>query len=131
MKYSILVKGTGVCYVHQSGHTKEKAEQIAELLNNAFAEDNEARAFVMTDEEAQKAIKSDTTYFAVLEDGCVAFIEITPEMWESIDKFFAGDEEAYFAKVVCEKYNISYNNCQWSLVCESCITCYGKKPQIL
>lgn len=72
----------------------------------------------------------DTTYFAVLEDGCVILIEITPEMQETIENSYEGDEEAYFAEVICEEYDISYNNCQWSLTCESCISCYGKKPEI-
>lgn len=72
----------------------------------------------------------DTTYFAVLEDGYVIFIEITPEMQRTIDTEYEGDEEAYFGEVVCEEYNISYNNCQWGITSESCIACYGKKPNI-
>lgn len=73
---------------------------------------------------------SDTQYYAVLEDGHVAFIEITPEMQRTIDTEYKGDEEDYFAAVVCEKHNISFNNCQWGITSESCIACYGKKPNI-
>ena len=72
----------------------------------------------------------DTTYYAVLEDGHVIFIEITPEMQRTIDTEYKGDEEDYFATVVCEAHNISYNNCQWGITSESCITCHGKKPNI-
>lgn len=72
----------------------------------------------------------DTTYFVVLEDGCVVFIEITHEMRETIDKSYDGDEESYFTEVICEDYDISYNNCQWSITSESCIACYGKNPKM-
>ena len=71
----------------------------------------------------------DTEYFAVLEDGCVVLIEITDEMRNEIESQYCGDEEDYFVAVICEKYNINCNNCQWSLTCESMITCYGKKPK--
>lgn len=69
-------------------------------------------------------------YFAVLENGYVIFIEITPEMRTAIDNSYDGDEEAYFAEVVCEEYGISYNNCQWAITRESCISCYGTVPDI-
>lgn len=72
----------------------------------------------------------ETSYFVVLEDGNVAFIEITQEMRETIDNSYDGDEESYFAEVICEEYDISYNNCEWSITCESCIACYGKVLQI-
>lgn len=70
----------------------------------------------------------DTPYFVVFEDGCVVFIEITQEMRETINKSYDGDEEEYFTDVVCREYNIC--NCQWILTTESCITCYGKAPNI-
>ena len=56
MSYSILVKGTDVKYIHQSGHTKEKADYIANLLNNACT-DADVRAIVLTDEEAEIEMK--------------------------------------------------------------------------
>ncbi len=134
MKYSILVRGTDVKYIHQSGHTKEHAEYIANLLNNACDKtENDVQAIVMTDEEAQAAMKEpepDTSYFVVLEDGCVVFIEITPEMRNEIDTKYDGDEEDYFYEVVCEEHNISVNNCEWSLTCQSCVSCYGKPIRI-
>ncbi len=62
MKYSILVRGTDVKYIHQRGHTKENAERIADILNNAYVkmneDDDEVQAIVMTDEEAQVAMKN-------------------------------------------------------------------------
>ena len=132
MKYSILVKGTDVKYIHQSGHTKEKADHIASVLNNANTEDSDVKAIVMTDEEAQAAMKeeNDTSYFVVLENGCVVFVEITPEMQQEIDSTYEGEIEDYFAAVICEEYNISINNCEWSITCESCVTCYGKPIKI-
>lgn len=72
----------------------------------------------------------DTSYYVVLEDGNVVFIEITPEMRDSINRHYNGDEEAYFMDIVCEEHDITYNNCQWSITCESCIACYGKIPKI-
>lgn len=71
-----------------------------------------------------------TTYYVVLEDGCVVFIEITPEMRETIDNSYDGDEGECFAEVVCEEHEISYNNCQWSITREPRITCHGKIPNI-
>ncbi len=135
MKYSILVRGTDVKYIHQRGHTKENAERIAKLLNDAYVDDNddEVEAIVMTDEEALAAMKEpepDTSYFVVLEDGCVVFIEITPEMQNEIDTKYGGDETEYFQDVVCEEHNISVNNCEWSLTCQSCVSCYGKPIRI-
>lgn len=134
MKYSILVSGYGVAYIHQSGHTKEKARDIAALLNNEYlATHCRARALVLTDERAKREMdrfNNEREYFVALEDRCVTFIEITQEMRETIDNSYDGDEEAYFSKVVCEEYDISYNNCEWSITCESCIACYGKVPQI-
>lgn len=139
MKYSILVTGTDVCYIHQSGHTKERAEYIANTLNNAMLNDNGERiddgdfqAIVMADEEARQIVteSSDTSYFAVLEDGNVVLIEITPEMEKTIEDEYNRDYEGYFYEVICEDYNISHNNCQWMITSESCITCYGKKPNI-
>lgn len=134
MKYSILVRGTDVKYIHQRGHTKEKAEYIVNLLNNSFDPTiTDAKAFLMTDEEAQAAMKEpepDTSYFVVLEDGCVVFIEITPEMQNEIDTKYGGDETEYFQDVVCEEHNISVNNCEWSLTCQSCVSCYGKPIRI-
>ncbi len=129
MKYSILVRGTDVKYIHQSGHTKENAERIAALLNNAADKtETDAQAIVMTDEEAQAAMKEnvDTPYFVILEDGHVTFIEITPEMQNEIDTTYKGEVDDYFAIVICEVYCISLNNCQWSLTSESQISCYGK-----
>lgn len=73
-------------------------------------------------------MKKDTSYFVAIEDGHVVFVEITPEMWDAINNSYDGDAEAYFSEVVCEEYKISYNNCQWSITCKSCIICYGKKP---
>lgn len=134
MKYSIFVKTPDCCYIHQSGHAKDKAEYIASILNEAVEDmdDCKTEAIVMTDDEAKAAVAkaNDTPYFAVLENGCVVFIEITPAMKKVIESSYEGDEEAYFAEVICEEYNISYNNCQWSLTCESQIACYGKKPKI-
>lgn len=133
MKYSIFVAGDGVAYIHQSGHTKEKAEHIAKILNDSYSPKfTTLKAFVMTDKQAKDALiaSKDTSYFVVLEDGHVVFIEITQEMRETIDKSYDGDEEAYFAEVICEEYEISYNNCQWSITSESCIACYGKLPNI-
>lgn len=70
------------------------------------------------------------SYFVVLEDGYVIFIEITPEMRETIDNSYDGNEEEYFYEVVCEEHEISCNNCEWSITSESCITCYGTAPNI-
>lgn len=57
MSYSILVKGTDVKYIHQSGHTKEKADYIANLLNNALTDCTDVSAIVMTDDDAKAAMK--------------------------------------------------------------------------
>lgn len=132
MKYSVFVSGEGVAYIHQHGHTKENAERIAKLLNDNYTEDTDVHATVLTDEEAKRELIkcNERDYFVVLEDGNVVFIEITQKMRETIDNAYEGDEEAYFAEVVCEEYDISYNNCEWSITCESCIACYGKVPQI-
>lgn len=127
MKYSIMVYTGDVKYIHQSGHTKEDAERIANLLNSSY-EDHVAKAVVMTDEDAKTELAPD--YFVVIEDGNVIFIEITRQMNQEIEEAYEGDIEDYFADVVCEKYDISFNNCQWAITCESCIACYGKKPQI-
>lgn len=91
--------------------------QLGRMMNLLFTSD-------------YRLMEIDTPYFVVLEDGNVVFIEITQEMRETIDNSYEGDEEAYFAEVVCEEYDISYNNCEWSITCESCIACYGKVPQI-
>lgn len=72
----------------------------------------------------------DTSYFVALENGRTIFVEITPEMRKDIDTIYEGDEESYFAEVVCEAYDISYNNCEWSITSEACIICYGKVPSI-
>ncbi len=133
MKYSILVHGNDVKYIHQSGHTKENAERIAALLNNvADKTETDVQAIVMTDEEAQAAMdeEPDTSYFAVLENGHVVFIEITSEMQNEINTKYGGDESEYFQEVICEEYDISVNNCEWSLTCQSCVTCYGKPIRI-
>ena len=132
MKYSVFVSGEGVAYIHQHGHTKENAERIAKLLNDNYTEDTDVHATVLTDEEAKRELIkcNERDYFVVLEDGNVVFIEITQKMRETIDNSYDGDEESYFAEVICEEYDISYNNCQWSITCESCIACYGKVPQI-
>lgn len=123
MKYSIFVSGDGIAYIHQSGHTIEKAKDIAALLNNEYlATHCKTRAIVLTDEQAKRELESfnnDRDYFVVLEDGNVVFIEITQEMRKTINNSYDGDEEAYFAKVICEEYDISYNNCEWSITCES------------
>lgn len=71
----------------------------------------------------------DTEYFAVLENGCVALIEITDEMKEVAEKEHDGIED-YFYAVVCDKYNISVNNCEWMITCSSQITVYGQIPQL-
>lgn len=73
---------------------------------------------------------TDTPYYAVLENGCVILIEITDKMRNAINSQYYGDEEDYFTDVICEEYDISYNNCQWSLTTEAQITCYGKAPNI-
>lgn len=119
-------------YIHQSGHTKEKADHIANILNNAYTENTDVRAIVMTDEEAKAAMKedNDASYFVVLEDGCVVFIEVTPEMQKEIDSTYDGDIDDYFASVICDEYNISINNCEWSITSEACVTCYGRPIQI-
>jgi len=75
-------------------------------------------------------MEKDTEYFAVIENGCVVLIEITDEMRNAIDTQHNGDEEDYFAAVICEEYGISYNNCQWSLTSEAQMACYGKKPKL-
>lgn len=54
-EYSVVISSPEVTYVHQSGHTKEKAEQIAKLLNENFDQmDGPVEAIVMVDSEARK-----------------------------------------------------------------------------
>lgn len=72
----------------------------------------------------------DIPYYAVLENGCVILIEITDEMRNEINTQYNGDEEDYFAAVICEKYDIGYNNCLWSMTTGSQMVCYGKKPKL-
>lgn len=75
-------------------------------------------------------MNTDTPYYAVLENGCVILIEITNEMRNAIDTQHNGNEEDYFAAVICEEYDISYNNCQWCVTSEAQMACYGKKPKL-
>lgn len=73
---------------------------------------------------------TDKTYYAIIEDGNLLLIQLTPEMEAEIHEKHFGDEEDYLYAVLSEKYNISINNCQWGIVSESCMTCYGRLPQI-
>lgn len=59
VEYSVVVSSPEVTYIHQSGHSKEKAEQIAKLLNENFDQvDGPVEAVVMPDSEARKYRKS-------------------------------------------------------------------------
>lgn len=128
MKYSVVIRTGDIKYLHRSGITKDDAERIANLLNQSYV-DPLTKAFVLTDEEAKRKITPD--YFVVLEDGNVIFIEITPQMNQEIEGCYEGEIDDYFAEVVCEKYNIAFNNCQWTVACELGIAYYGKKPKFL
>lgn len=57
--YSVIVVCPEITYVHQSGHTKEKAEYIAQLLtDNLDQTDGPVKALVVLDSEARKYRKS-------------------------------------------------------------------------
>lgn len=54
-EYSVVISSPEVTYVHQRGHTKEKAEQIAKIFNDNLSQENgPVEAVVMLDSEARK-----------------------------------------------------------------------------
>jgi hypothetical protein len=55
-------------------------------------------------------------YFIILTgDGFPIIVEITPAIKQVIAEQFENDYEVYLAEVICEKFDIEFNNCQWSL----------------
>lgn len=136
MTYSVLIVGPDIAYIHQRRHTKEKALQIAKLFNDNRDEDMEICAVVAEDDRAENMLEGwasgksvmEPIYFAILEDGILTLIQITSEMAEIINKAYHGDEEEYFGMELCEKYGIRYNHCEWSIVSEQGMVCYGKIP---
>lgn len=69
-------------------------------------------------------------YFVIMPNGHLLFVEITPERKSVIDDEFSGDEEEYLYTVLSEEFDFSVNNVDWSIVPDSCITCFGRNPSI-
>lgn len=69
-------------------------------------------------------------YLVIMPIGHVTFIEITPERESVIDNEYEGDVEEYLYDVLSEEFDFSVNNVNWTVLSESCITCYGTMPKI-
>ena len=65
-----------------------------------------------------------------MPNGHLLFVEITPERRSVIDDEFSGDEEEYLYTVLSEEFDFSINDVDWSIVPDSCITCFGRNPSI-
>lgn len=69
-------------------------------------------------------------YYVIMPCGHLLFVEITPERRSAIDTEFSGDEEEYLYAVLSEEFDFSVNDVDWTLVTDSCISCFGRNPSI-
>lgn len=74
---------------------------------------------------------NDPEYFVILMySGYLLLVEITPERRSVINEEFSGDEQEYLYSVVAEEFDLSVNDISWSIITESCMSCFGRKPSI-
>lgn len=72
----------------------------------------------------------DREYFVIMPNGYLTFIEITPERRNVIEAEYEGNEEEYLYEVLSEEFDFSVNNVNWTILTESAVSCYGRKPSI-
>lgn len=69
-------------------------------------------------------------YFVIMPAGYVTFVEITPKRRSVINDDFSGDEYEYLCTVLSEEFDFSINDVDWTIVSDSCISCFGRNPSI-
>lgn len=69
-------------------------------------------------------------YFVIMPNGYLLFVEITPARQSVIDNEFSGNEEDYLYDVLSEEFDFSVNDVDWTVLPESCISCFGRRPSI-
>lgn len=70
-------------------------------------------------------------YFVIIGyTGTLLLVELTPERQSVIDSEYSHDAEDYFYGVISEEFDLSVNDTSWTIVPESCITCFGRNPSI-
>lgn len=65
-------------------------------------------------------------YFAILNDGALILVEITPDRVEDMLSNYNGDEDMYVACVLSEEFGFRINNVEWSVIYPHKTVCAGK-----